>query len=111
MVFWFRCNRGPMGRNGDAMFRKLALPLVLVGALGATACTNPYDPGQRAAGGALIGAGSGAALGAIAGGGRGAAIGAIAGGLVGGAAGVVTTPQPPPPAYAPAPAYSSPYGK
>src|SRR6202035_4870810 len=38
-------------------------------------CTNPYDPGQRAAGGALIGAGSGAAIGAIAGGPAGAAIG------------------------------------
>ena len=91
------------------MFRKLALPLVLVGALGATACTNPYDPTQRAAGGALIGAGFGAALGAIAGGGRGAAIGAITGGLVGTAAGVLTTPQPAP---QPAPpAYYAPSGK
>jgi hypothetical protein len=74
--------------------RKLALPLVLAAALlGTTACTNPYDPGQRAAGGALIGAGSGAALGAIFGGGRGAAIGAITGGAVGAATGVVTTPR------------------
>ena len=77
--------------------RSLALPAVLIGALALTGCNNPYDPGQRAAGGALIGAGTGAALGAIAGGGRGAAIGAIAGGLVGGAAGVATTPTPPPP--------------
>jgi len=35
-----------------------ALGLVLT----ASACTNPYDPGQRAAGGALIGAGTGAAV-------------------------------------------------
>ncbi|HLG86513.1 MAG TPA: YMGG-like glycine zipper-containing protein [Alphaproteobacteria bacterium] len=61
-----------------------------------TACTNPYDPGQRAAGGALIGAGSGAALGAIAGGGRGAALGALIGGGVGAAAGYATTPPPAP---------------
>ena len=46
---------------------------VLAMAMGLTACTNPYDPGQRALGGAAIGAGSGAAIGAIAGGGRGAA--------------------------------------
>ena len=28
-----------------------------------SACTNPYDPGQRAVGGGLIGAGAGAAIG------------------------------------------------
>jgi len=38
------------------------------------ACTNTRDPGQRAAGGALIGAGAGAAIGGIAGGGGGAAV-------------------------------------
>ncbi len=32
-------------------------------ALALAACTDPYDPGQRAAGGALIGAGGGAAIG------------------------------------------------
>ncbi len=64
--------------------------------LGLTACTNPYDPGQRAVGGGLIGAGAGAALGAAAGGGRGAAIGALAGGAVGAATGAATTPTPPP---------------
>jgi len=63
--------------------------------LGTAACTNPYNPGQRAAGGALIGAGTGAALGALAGGGEGAAIGALAGGAVGAAAGYATTPQAP----------------
>lgn len=66
---------------------------LMLGAL--TGCTNPYDPGQRAAGGALIGAGSGAAIGAIAGGPAGAAIGAGVGAVAGAATGVVTTPPPP----------------
>lgn len=56
---------------------------------------NPYDPGQRTAAGALVGAGAGAALGGIAGGGRGAAIGALAGGALGAAVGASTTPTPP----------------
>lgn len=60
------------------------------------ACTNPYDPGQRALGGAAIGAGAGAAIGGIAGGGHGALIGALAGGAVGAVGGAVTTPSPPP---------------
>ena len=60
---------------------------------------DPYDPGQRAVTGGLVGAGAGAALGAVAGGGRGAAIGALAGGAVGAATGAATTPQPPPPYY------------
>ncbi len=68
-------------------------------ALGLAACTNPYDPGQRALGGAAIGAGTGAAIGAIAGGGRGAAVGALAGGAVGAVGGAATTPTPPPRAY------------
>ncbi len=59
------------------------------------ACTNPYDPSQRAAGGALIGAGTGATIGGLAGGGRGAVIGALAGGLGGAAIGAATTPTPP----------------
>ena len=49
--------------------RALATGLVLA----MCACTDPYDPGQRAVGGGLIGAGTGAAIGALAGGGRGAA--------------------------------------
>lgn len=73
---------------------KLLLPLGLLAALGTSACTNPNDPGQRAVGGGLIGAGAGAGIGAIAGGGRGAAIGAVTGGAVGAATGYVTTPQP-----------------
>ena len=74
--------------------------------LALAACTNPYDPGQRAVGGGLLGAGAGAAIGGIAGGGKGAAIGALGGGALGAAGGALTTPTPPPPAYyAPAPAY------
>lgn len=90
---------------------KALLSLTIVAGLGLTACTDPYDPGQRAVGGGLLGAGAGAALGGIAGGGRGAAIGALAGGALGAAGGAVTTPQaPPPPAYyqQPAPAYYQP---
>ncbi len=70
----------------------------LVGAgmiLALASCTNPYDPGQRAVGGGLIGAGAGAAIGGIAGGGRGAAIGALTGGAVGAVTGAATTPPPP----------------
>jgi hypothetical protein len=74
-----------------------ALGLVLA----VSACTDPYNPGQRAAGGALIGAGSGAAIGAAAGGGQGAAIGALVGAGVGAATGVITTPQRPAPASQP----------
>ncbi len=86
--------------------RGVAMASVLL--LGAAGCTNPYDPGQRAAGGAVLGAGTGAAIGALAGGGRGAAIGALAGGLLGAGTGAATTPQPPPgyyqqPVYAPPP--------
>ena len=51
--------------------------------LGLSACTNPYDPGQRAIAGGLIGAGSGALIGGLAAGGPGAAMGAAVGGGVG----------------------------
>ena len=63
-----------------------------------SACTDPYSPGQRAAGGALIGAGSGAVIGGAVGGWEGAGIGALVGGGVGAATGVLTTPQRPQPA-------------
>ncbi len=90
---------------------KALLSLTLVAGLGLSACSDPYDPGQRAVGGGLLGAGGGAALGAIAGGGRGAAIGALAGGALGAAGGAVTTPSRP---YyqQPAPTYyqQRPYG-
>lgn len=65
-------------------------------ALGATACTDPYNPGQRAVGGGLLGAGAGAGIGALAGGGKGAAIGAVTGGALGAGTGYITTPQRPP---------------
>ncbi len=64
--------------------------------LALSACSNPYDPGQRALGGAAIGAGAGAAIGGLAGGWHGAAIGALAGGALGAVTGAVTTPRPPP---------------
>jgi len=67
--------------------------------LALAACTNPYDPGQRAIGGGLLGAGAGAAIGGIAGGGSGAAAGALIGGAVGAVGGAATTPRPPPPRY------------
>jgi len=62
--------------------------------LGLSACTNPYDPAQRAIGGGLLGAGTGAAIGAAAGGGHGAALGAAIGGAAGVLGGVLTTPAP-----------------
>jgi len=80
-------------------------------ALGLSACTNPYDPVQRAVGGGLLGAGSGAAIGAAAGGGPGAALGAAIGGATGIFGGVATTPPPPPGTYYGYPAYGPPaYG-
>jgi hypothetical protein len=65
--------------------------------LALTACTNPYDPGQRAVGGGLLGAGAGAAIGGAVGGGHGAALGAAIGGATGAVTGAATTPPPPPP--------------
>ncbi len=79
--------------------KKLFVPLALAASLGLGACTNPYDPGQRAVGGGLLGAGAGAAIGGIAGGGRGAAIGALTGGALGAGTGYITTPTPPPRGY------------
>ncbi len=90
-------------------YRLPAVTLVLAALAG---CTNPYDPGQRAVGGGLLGAGTGAAIGALAGGGRGAAIGALAGGALGAVGGAATTPQAPAGGYyaAPAPVYAPPPG-
>lgn len=89
------------------MKRKMAPYAIALGlAIGLSACTNPYDPGQRAVGGGLLGAGAGAAIGAAAGGGHGAATGALIGGALGAVTGAATTPSPPPPGYyPPAPAY------
>ena len=74
--------------------RKTILAMSAVLSIGAlSGCTDPYDPGQRAVGGGLLGAGAGAAIGGLAGGGRGAAIGALGGGALGAGTGYVTTPQ------------------
>lgn len=75
-----------------SIFRWLC-PLALLFTV--SACTNPYDPAQRAIGGGLLGAGAGAAIGAAAGGGHGAALGAAIGGVTGVIAGIATTPPPP----------------
>lgn len=99
------------------MTRGLIRSTLVLGLLaGAVAgCTNPYDPGQRAVGGGLLGAGTGAAIGGIAGGGRGAATGALIGGAGGAVLGAATTPSAPQqpyygaaPGYGPGPAYYAP---
>ncbi len=84
--------------------RVFAPAAAAIAMLSVAACTNPYDPGQRAVGGGLLGAGTGAAIGGIAGGGKGAGIGALLGGGLGALGGAATTPQAsPPPAYYSAP--------
>ena len=88
------------------MSTRVTISLALSAALGLSACTDPYDPGQRAVGGGLLGAGAGAALGGIAGGGRGAAIGALAGGGIGALGGAASTPQRS--SYSQQPAYQEP---
>jgi hypothetical protein len=85
------------------MHRTLQCAAALGLVFAVSACTDPYDPGQRAAGGALIGAGGGAAIGAAAGGGPGALTGALVGGGVGAATGVLTTPPRPQGYYPPPP--------
>jgi hypothetical protein len=86
------------GEGTNVKKRSIATGVLGAGMILALAsCTNPYDPGQRAVGGGLLGAGAGAAIGGIAGGGRGAAIGALTGGAVGAVTGAATTPPPPPP--------------
>ena len=59
------------------------------------ACSDPYNPGQRAVGGGLLGGGAGAAIGGLAGGGKGALIGGLGGAALGAGAGAATTPQRP----------------
>ena len=61
---------------------------------------HPYDPGQRAVSGGLIGAGAGALIGGAAAGDTGAAIGAATGGALGAITGAAMTPPPPPPRVA-----------
>lgn len=93
------------------MRSRITTVLVVVAVAGIlSGCTNPNDPGQRALGGAAIGAGAGAALGGLAGGGSGALTGALIGGAVGAAGGALTTPHAPAQtAYRAAPQRSGPY--
>lgn len=74
-------------------YRSKLLGVSLALVVGLAGCTNNNDPGQRAVGGGLLGAGAGAGLGALFGGGRGAAIGGLTGAAVGAGTGYVTTPQ------------------
>jgi hypothetical protein len=99
-----------ISQKGNIMKRSIASGVIAAGLLLALAgCTNPYDPGQRAVGGGLLGAGAGAAIGGAVGGGRGAAIGAAVGGATGAVTGAATTPPPPPPpGYGYAPGYGYP---
>ena len=88
------------GGDFGIMPRLIARAAIAFGVvLALSACSDPYDPGQRALGGGAIGAGAGAAIGGLAGGWHGAAVGALAGGAIGAVGGAVTTPRPPPPAY------------
>jgi hypothetical protein len=77
--------------------KRFVTPLALtIGmAFAVSACSDPYDPGQRAAGGGLLGAGAGATIGGLAGGGRGALAGGLLGGAAGALGGAATTPRPP----------------
>ena len=93
-----RCS--PVRRRPLTLLRPLALVGLVSAGLALGGCTDPYDPGQRAVGGGLLGAGGGALIGGIAGGGTGAGIGALAGGALGAVGGAATTPRRgPPPGY------------
>lgn len=72
--------------------RSIAIAVGFVSLLGLASCTDPYDPGQRAVGGGVIGGVGGAAIGGLAGGGNGALIGGLAGAAVGAGTGAATTP-------------------
>jgi hypothetical protein len=93
---------------GRAVMTRIAPYMIVLAALGLSACTNPYDPVQRGLGGGVLGAASGAAIGAAAGGGPGAALGAAIGGATGIFGGVASTPPPPPGTYFGYPAYGYP---
>ena len=90
----------PTRRRSPTLLRPVALAALVSAGLALGGCTDPYDPGQRAVGGGLLGAGGGALIGGIAGGGSGAGIGALAGGALGAVGGAATTPRrAPPPGY------------
>jgi hypothetical protein len=85
-----------MARRSTTRKRSAIPGLVVAGLLSATAASaDPYNPGERALSGGLLGAGTGAVIGAIAGGGHGAGIGAAVGGGLGAVAGAATTPARP----------------
>ena len=67
--------------------------LIAVTGMCLTGCGSPYNPGDRALSGGLIGGAGGAAIGGLAGGGKGALIGAGVGALGGAAVGAATTPR------------------
>jgi hypothetical protein len=71
-------------------------PTVLIIAIGLClgGCGSPYNSGDRALSGGLIGGAGGAAIGGLAGGGKGALIGGGVGALGGAAVGAATTPRP-----------------
>jgi hypothetical protein len=81
-----------MSRHATVLRRAVAAVAAAGLALSVAAC-DPYNPGQRAVGGGLLGAGAGAAIGGLAGGGRGAAVGALGGGALGAVGGAATTPN------------------
>jgi hypothetical protein len=82
---------------GCVELKRMKRQATVAGVIGAgliyamTASADPYNPGERALGGGLLGAGTGAVIGAIAGGGRGAGTGAAVGGGLGAVAGAATT--------------------
>ena len=82
-----------MKTSSPRMTPRPALLLAATLCLGLGACEDTRDPGQRAIGGGLLGAGGGALIGGLAGGGQGAAIGALAGAAGGAAIGAATTPR------------------
>lgn len=78
------------------MSMKKSFAVAIIGsALALGACSNPYNPGQRAVGGGVLGGLGGAALGGVLGGGSGALIGGLGGAAVGAGVGAATTPQRP----------------
>lgn len=111
--------------RGIGHMRASKYALLTMATLALGGCVDPYDPGQRAFTGGLLGAGSGALIGGAIGGGHGAVAGALIGGATGVVAGAVSTPPaaypqqqsydpppsyyaPPPVSYAPPPAYYAP---
>jgi hypothetical protein len=89
-----RCNTRKQGKTIMRFsFGKLGAAAALTLVLGVSACSNPYDPGQRAVGGGLLGAGAGAGVAGLTGGNMGT--GALIGGALGAVGGAVTTPSAP----------------